>query len=183
MNITVFLGASYGNNVSYANATRELGTWIGKNGHTLIYGGSKTGLMGVVAQSTLNAGGKAIGIETQFFVDAEVQFEGLTQLIVTPDMATRRKKLIRMGQAYVIMPGGMGTLEEFAECLSRKALDHLTAPCIFFSLNGYYDDLEKFLRNTVDKCFCTKDKLKDVYFVGSMEEAAEILTKHAKEVA
>ena len=90
MNITVYLASSTGNDPKFESAVKELGTWIGASGNTLVYGGSKTGLMGELAQSVLQAGGKVIGVEPQFFVDEEYQYEGLTQLIVTKDMAERK---------------------------------------------------------------------------------------------
>ena len=91
MNITVYLGACQGNEPQLAAAVRELGTWIGENGNTLIYGGSKSGLMGALARSALNAGGKVIGVEPQAFVDQELQLDELTQLIVMPNMNRRGK--------------------------------------------------------------------------------------------
>lgn len=110
MNITVYLASSTGNDPKFESAVKELGNWIGTSGNTLIYGGSKTGLMGELAQSVLQAGGKVIGVEPQFFVDEDYQYEGLTQLIVTQDMAERKTKMIELGDAFIAFPGGMGTL-------------------------------------------------------------------------
>ena len=83
MNITVYLGANAGNDPALAEAVRELGSWIGANGHRLVYGGSRSGLMGQLAQSALDAGGTVTGVEPQFFVQQELQHDGLTELIVT----------------------------------------------------------------------------------------------------
>ena len=83
MNITVYLGASEGNDLSLREAVVKLGTFIGQSGNTLVYGGSKSGLMGVIADSVLNAGGKVIGVEPQFFIESELQNDGLTNMIVT----------------------------------------------------------------------------------------------------
>ena len=130
MNITVYLGACQGNDPQLAAAVRELGTWIGENGNTLIYGGSKSGLMGALARSALNAGGKVIGVEPQAFVDQELQLDELTQLIVTPNMNRRKEKMIELGDAFIAFPGGTGTLEELAEVMSMVSLDYLDAPCI-----------------------------------------------------
>ena len=94
MNITVYLGALEGNDPMLKEAVKELGTWIGENNHTLIYGGSKSGLMGHIAESVLSAGGKVIGIEPQFFIDEELQYDGLTELIITKDMTERKTKMI-----------------------------------------------------------------------------------------
>ena len=115
MNITVYLGAFPGNDPSFELAVKELGTWIGKSHNALIYGGSKSGLMGLIAESTLLAGGEVIGVEPQFFIDSELQHDGLTRLIVTQDMEERKAKMIELGDAFIAFPGGTGTLEEIAE--------------------------------------------------------------------
>ena len=86
MNITVYLGAFEGNDPALADEVKKLGTWIGESGHSLIYGGSKSGLMGVIAESVLEAGGDVTGVEPQFFVDAELQYDEITKLIVTENM-------------------------------------------------------------------------------------------------
>ena len=112
MNITVYLGANAGNDPALAQATAELGRWIGESGNTLVYGGSESGLMGVLAKSALAAGGKAIGVEPQFFIDEGYEFDGLTELIVTRDMSERKAKMIELGEAFIALPGGTGTLEE-----------------------------------------------------------------------
>ena len=88
MNITVYLGASNGNDQNLILAARKLGKWIGENGHTLVYGGSKCGLMGELAESVLKAKGKVIGVEPQFFIDAGFDYPKITQLIVTQDLKT-----------------------------------------------------------------------------------------------
>ena len=94
MNITVYLGASEGNDPALRKAVQALGTWIGTSGNTLVYGGSKTGLMGDLATSVLAAGGKAIGVEPQCFMDAGFQYDGLTELIVTEDIPARKRKML-----------------------------------------------------------------------------------------
>ena len=94
MNITVYLGALEGNDPALGDAVRELGTWIGESGNSLVYGGSKSGLMGQIAESVLNAGGKVTGVEPQFFIDSELQYDEITELIVTKDMAERKAKMI-----------------------------------------------------------------------------------------
>lgn len=175
MNITVYLGASVGNDLSYKKAVQKLGAWIGQNGHTLVYGGSKVGLMGAIAQSALAAGGPVIGVEPQFFIDREVQLVGLTELIVTKDMAERKKEMIRLGEAFIVFPGGTGTLEEFSEILSMIALKHLDAPCIFYNLNGYYEYIRLFLDQMIQTGFSTPEKMTGVYFSDNLDEITTIL--------
>ena len=115
MNITVYLGANAGNDPKLQEAVEALGKWIGENGHDLIYGGSKCGLMGSIAESVLQNGGKVTGVEPQFFVDSELQHDGLTELIVTKDMTDRKTKMIELGDAFIAFPGGTGTLEEIEQ--------------------------------------------------------------------
>ncbi len=175
MNITVYLASSTGNDPKFEDAVKELGTWIGASGNTLVYGGSKTGLMGELAQSVLQAGGKVIGVEPQFFVDEEYQYEGLTQLIITEDMAERKTKMIELGDAFIAFPGGVGTLEEVSEIMSKLSLGHLHALCIYYNLDGYYDDIKHFLQQMILKGFSSEEKQQGVYFAESMEEIKELL--------
>ena len=175
MNITVYLASSTGNDSKFESAVKELGTWIGVSGNTLVYGGSKTGLMGELAQSVLQAGGKVIGVEPQFFIDEEYQYEGLTQLIVTKDMAERKTKMIELGDAFIAFPGGVGTLEEISEIMSKISLGQLQAPCIYYNLEGYYDDVKHFLQEMILKGFSSAEKQQGVYFAESLEEIKVLL--------
>ena len=103
MNITVYLGANEGNDPSLRKAVQELGTWIGASGNALVYGGTKTGLMGEIAKSVLDAGGNVTGVEPQFFMDEGFQYDGLTELIVTKDMSERKNKMIELGDAFIAL--------------------------------------------------------------------------------
>ena len=175
MNITVYLGALEGNDKDFAAAVAELGSWIGGRGHRLVYGGSKSGLMGVLAENTIKAGGEAIGVEPQFFIDRAAQFEGLTELIVTKDMSGRKKKMIELGDAFIALPGGTGTLEEIAEIMSKVSLEMIDAPCILYNLNGYYDHLKALLAHMKDMGLSTEERQKGIYFAGSLKEIEGIL--------
>ena len=177
MNITVYLGANEGNNPSLKRAVKELGTWIGKSGNALIYGGSKSGLMGALADSVLNAGGNVTGVEPQFFIENEFQHEGITKLIVTKDMSERKNKMIELGNAFIAFPGGTGTLEEIAEIMSKVSLGHLDAPCILYNLNGYYDSLRDLLRHMIEKDLSTEERQQEIYFAENLEQIKEILLK------
>ena len=169
MNITVYLGANEGNDPALGQAVRELGRWIGESGYTLVYGGSKTGLMGDIAGSVLAAGGEVIGVEPQFFMDAGFQYDGLTELIVT--------KMIQLGDAFIAFPGGTGTLEEIAEVMSKVSLKQLDAPCILYNLNGYYDDLKALLRRMIEKELSSEERQQGIYFAENLAQIKEILEK------
>ena len=177
MNITVYLGANEGNDPFLKEAVRELGTWIGISGNTLVYGGSKSGLMGELAESVLQAGGKVIGVEPQFFIDAGFLYEDVTNLIVTKDMSERKAKMIELGDAFIAFPGGTGTLEEIAEIMSKVSLGHLDAPCILYNLNGYYDSLRDLLRHMIEKDLSNEERHQEFYFAENLEQIKEILLK------
>lgn len=181
MNITVYLGANEGNDPKLKKAVQELGTWIGESGHALIYGGSKSGLMGAIADSVLRAGGRVTGVEPQFFIESEVQHDGLTKLIVTKDMTERKRKMIELGDAFIAFPGGTGTLEEISEVMSMVSLKHLQAPCILYNLNGYYDSLKALLNHMIAMGLSSKERQDGIYFAGNLEEVTDILkwTQHA----
>ena len=175
MHITVYLGANEGNDPSLGQAVQALGQWIGRNGHTLVYGGSKTGLMGEIAKSALEAGGEVIGVEPQFFMDEGVQYEGLTELIVTRDMTARKEKMIALGDAFIAVPGGTGTLEEITEVMSKVSLKQLDAPCILYNLNGYYDDLKALLRHMIEKGLSSEARQAGIYFAEDLAQIRAIL--------
>ena len=175
MNITVYLGAKEGNDPGLKKAVQELGTWIGSSGNALVYGGSKSGLMGAIADSVLAAGGEVTGVEPEFFIQDEFQHAGLTKLIVTKDMPERKSKMIELGDAFIAFPGGTGTLEEVSEVMSKLSLGHLSAPCIFYNLNGYYDDVQRLLTRMISAGFSFPEKQKDVHFVRSLEAIRHIL--------
>lgn len=176
MNITVYLGANEGNDPSLKIAIRELGKWIGESGNTLIYGGSKTGLMGEIAESVLASGGEVTGVEPQFFIDSEFQHESLTQLIVTKDIVERKTKMIELGEAFIAFPGGTGTLEEISEIISKVSLKHLDSPCIIYNLNNYYDGLKILLEHMIQMGLSSKERQEGIYFVKNLDQIKEILS-------
>ena len=175
MNISVYLGAYEGNDSSLREAVQELGTWIGRSGNALVYGGSKSGLMGALANSVLDAGGEVTGVEPQLFIINEYQHDGLTRLIVTKDMSERKNKMIELGEAFIAFPGGTGTLEEITEVMSRVSLKHLNAPCILYNLNGYYDSLKALLDHMIEKGLSSKERQEGIYFAKDLEEIKQVL--------
>ena len=175
MNITVYLGANPGNDPSLKTAVRELGTWIGSSGHSLVYGGSKEGLMGELAESVLDAGGEVTGVEPQFFIDAGFVYDRITRLIVTQDMSERKAKMIELGEAFIAFPGGTGTLEEISEIISKICLGHLSAPCIIYNLNGFYDSLKTLLTHMIKMGLSAEEKQQGIYFLNDLREIKTVL--------
>ncbi|RHU97014.1 TIGR00730 family Rossman fold protein [Dorea sp. OM07-5] len=175
MNITVYLGANKGNDDSLERAAKELGQWIGDSGHALVYGGSKTGLMGILAEGAVESGGKVTGVEPEMFIQSEVQYDGVTELIVTKDFPERKRKMIELGDAFIAFPGGTGTLEEIAEVMSQIALQQLDAPCILYNLNGYYDGLKALLFHMIEMGLSTEERQKQIYFAENLADIKAIL--------
>ncbi len=175
MNIAVYLGASEGNDPSLRTAAAELGAWIGRSGNSLVYGGSECGLMGAVARAALEAGAEVTGVEPQFFIDQGLEYKDITCLIVTPDMAQRKAKMIELSQAFIAFPGGSGTLEEISEVMSMTSLNHLHAPCIVYNVGGYYDELQALLAKMIDYGFSTPARQSCIRFARSIDEIAQII--------
>ena len=176
MNITVYLGANEGKDPALKQAVQELGRWIGESGNALVYGGSRCGLMGEIAESTLNAGGKVTGVEPEFFVQGELQHEGLTELIVTKDMTERKTKMIALGDAFIAFPGGTGTLEEITEVMSQVSLGQLSPPCILYDLDGYYRHLKALLDHMISAGLSSSERQQGIHFARSLSEIQALLS-------
>ena len=131
--------------------------------------------MGQLAQSALDAGGTVTGVEPQFFVQQELQHDGLTELIVTKDMTERKTKMIELGDAFIAFPGGTGTLEEISEIMSKVSLKQLAAPCILYNLNGYYDHLKALLAHMIDMGLSTPERQEGIYFAEMLDDIRAIL--------
>ena len=172
MNITVYLGSCEGNDPAMKTAVTELGRW---SGDRLIYGGSKTGLMGLLADSVLSAGGEVTGVELEMFMEAGYQHTGLTELIVKPDFPQRKAEMIRRGDVFIAFPGGTGTLEEISEIMSLGALKLTKAPCILYNLDGYYNDLKALLVHMIDKGLSSPRRQQGIYFAEDLYEIASII--------
>ncbi len=175
MNITVYLASSEGNSPAFKDAARALGQWIGESGNALVYGGSKNGLMGALAESVLRAGGEVTGVEPQLFIDKGYEYDEITTLIVTRDMTERKTKMIELGDAFIAFPGGTGTLEEISEIMSKVSLKQLAAPCILYNLNGYYDHLKALLAHMIDMGLSTPERQEGIYFAETLDDIRAIL--------
>ena len=175
MNITVYLGANQGNNNKFKKAIEELGSFIGSRGDTLVYGGSKSGLMGILADSVLALNGPVIGVEPQMFIDQQYQHDSITQLIVTKNMSDRKAKMIELGDAFIAFPGGTGTLEEITEIMSLVSLNQIDCPCILYNLDGYYDGLKELLNTMIAYDFSSESRQARIYFASTLSDIEKIL--------
>lgn len=144
----MFLSSSVGRAQDVA-AIRELGTELARRGLTLVYGGAHRGLMGVLADATLAAGGRVVGIIPQALVDLEVAHTGLTELHVVSTMHQRKAMMFELADAFVVAPGGFGTLEEAFETLTGLQLGYHAKPIVFMDVDGFWPALEAFLDHAV----------------------------------
>lgn len=170
MRITVFCGANNGKSELYIKNATELGEWIADNNHTLVYGGGKIGLMGVIADTVLENRGEVIGIMPQFLVDREISHTGITEFIIVDDMSVRKDKLVDLGDIFVALPGGPGTLEEISQVISWVRVGKKDAPCILMNVDGYYDFLEQYFDKMVEEGFLTKGDREKTLFTDNIEE-------------
>ena len=170
MKVTVFCGANNGKSESYINNATELGKWIADNNHTLVYGGGKIGLMGVIADTVLENRGEVIGIMPQFLVDREISHTGITEFIIVDDMSDRKTKLVDFGDVFIALPGGPGTLEEISQVISWVRVGKKDAPCILMNVDGYYDFLEQYFDKMVEEGFLTKGDREKTLFTDNIEE-------------
>lgn len=154
--ISVYCGASKGNNPLYEQAAIELGEWIVKHHYELVYGGGKAGLMGLIADTVLKRNGVVTGVIPTFLKDRELAHDGLKELIVVSNMHERKAKMIELANCYIALPGGPGTLEEITEVISWGRIGQHKNPCIFYNVNGYYDLLEQFYDKMVTEDFLTQ---------------------------
>lgn len=175
MNITVYCGSNPGDNPHFTEAARALGTWIAQNGHTLVYGGSSVGLMGTVSRAALEGGASVIGVEPAFFIEAGVAQHDLTELIVCETMSERKAKMIELGDVFVALPGGVGTLEEMSEIFTRVRLDMGPHECFLLNIDGFYDPLAAFLASMVDHRFFDQCDLDRCHFPRSVDELAHLV--------
>lgn len=139
--ICVFCGSSRGENEIYTKAAKKLGRLMVSEGITLIYGGAKVGLMGVIADEVLANGGNTIGVIPDFFSDKEIAHTQLTELIYVKSMAERKAILAELSDAFIAMPGGFGTLDELFEMMTSSQLDLHKKPVGILNVNHFYDSL------------------------------------------
>ncbi|AYN18225.1 TIGR00730 family Rossman fold protein [Pseudomonas monteilii] len=151
--VCVFCGASIGANPAYREAAVALGQAIARRGLTLVYGGGAVGLMGVVADAAMAAGGEVVGIIPQSLLDAEVGHKGLTRLEVVDGMHARKARMAELSDAFIALPGGLGTLEELFEVWTWGQLGYHAKPLGLLDVNGFYDKLGGFLDHIVEEGF------------------------------
>lgn len=173
--VAVYCGSNPGTEAAYAEAAIALGKALAKENWKLVYGGGNTGLMGTVANATLEAGGQAIGVMPELLIEKEIAHPGLTELHSVSSMHERKKMMIDLADAFVALPGGIGTLEEIAEALTWLQLGIHQKPCALLNTQGFYDHLISFLDNMLEKRFLKESQRSSLIVEQTPEQLIQTL--------
>jgi uncharacterized protein (TIGR00730 family) len=170
MNICVFCGSATGDNPLYASLAAEFGKLLAERGHSLVYGGGNIGLMGIIADSVLENHGKVIGVIPTFLAEREVAHQGLTQLEIVGTMHERKMRMANLANAFVVLPGGWGTLDEMAEILTWKQLGLINQNLFILNSNKFFDSLINQMRFMAKEGFLKQENLDLVTMVDSPQQ-------------
>lgn len=157
--VCVYCGSSFGRRSEYRDAARQVGALLAREGLELVYGGGNVGLMGVVADAVLAAGGKVRGVIPVALEQKELGHDGVTELFVVDSMHERKHRMAEMSDGFIALPGGIGTLEELAEVFAWLQLQFHDKPVGLLNTDGYFDHLLAFLRHMRDEKFLKTEQL------------------------
>ncbi len=178
MKICVYGAASDKINERYKVAGEILGRKIAEKGHGLVFGGGANGMMGAVAKGVAEKNGEIIGITPKFFQVDGILFEKCTKLIYTETMRERKQKLEAEGDAYIIVPGGVGTLDEFFEILTLKQLQQHNKPIVVYNFNGFYDAIVSWMYEATDKEFISDITIDLCFISDDVDEIIEYIENY-----
>lgn len=177
--LAVYCGSKPGADPAYAEAARELAGVMTDAGIDLVYGGGRLGLMGIVADSVLERGGKVYGVIPQALIDVEVAHEGCTELHGVADMHERKAKMTELADAFVCLPGGIGTLDELFEAWTWNALGYHSKPFCLLNVGAFWDGLDGFMDTVTRQGFLSEDRRGQLLLAHSPREAIEKLDEAA----
>lgn len=160
--ICIFCGSSSGSEAEYTLKARQLALLLAENNITLVYGGSNVGLMRVIADVMMSAGGKVIGVMPHSLIRREVAHTGISEFHEVETMSDRKALMNELSDAFIAMPGGIGTLDELFEVMSWNQLELIDKPVALFNVNGYYDHLVQFLDHSVNQRFVKSEHFQNL---------------------
>jgi len=178
-NICIYCGSAVGIKAEYADSARRVGQTLARHGFGLVYGGGRVGLMGIVADAVLAGGGRVIGVIPDPLATKEIAHDGLTELHVVADMHQRKALMARSANAFLTLPGGIGTFEEFFETLSWSVLGLHQKPLGILNIAGYFDPLLALLNHAVAERFVRPHNLERLIVSGDPETVVSDLMIHA----
>jgi uncharacterized protein (TIGR00730 family) len=173
--LAVYCGASMGASPAFAATAKALGEEMAERGIGLVYGGGRLGLMGVVADAVINAGGEAFGVIPQALIDLEVAHTGLTELHIVTSMHERKAMMTDLTDAFVAIPGGIGTLDELFEAWSWNALGYHAKPFALLNVDGFWDGMISFLDHVAASGFMSAARRDQLLVAEGIEQAIDLL--------
>jgi hypothetical protein len=173
----VFCGSSPGSDLRYAQAARELGGLIAEQGFGLVFGAGNIGLMGETARAARDGGAPVIGILPSFLRHLEPPLKSAQELIILPDLFQRKDRMIAMSDAFILLPGGLGTLDEFFEVVTSAQLHVHTKPIVAVNIAGFYDPLRRLLDHVIAQGFATPEAHELYKFADTPKQAMEFVTQ------
>ena len=181
--ICTFSGSSFGRKEEYVKEAVELGCLIGENGLSLVYGGGSLGLMGAVARNARESGAEVIGIlpeamNKDYVVEGNVE----TTLLVVRDMHERKKLMYEKSDAFIALPGGIGTLEELFEIFTWKQLGYHVKPVVLLNVKNYFDHIISFLKHSVEEGFLTKEVFSSLHVAENAKDALDMALSEEDEM-
>ena len=173
--VAVYCGSRLGNSDVYEKAARDLGQALADSGMGLVYGGASIGLMGAVADGVIDGGAQAVGVIPTFMLKHEIAHKDLTRLHLTDTMHTRKTVMAEYADAFITLPGGLGTLEEIMEIATWRQLYQHEKPMIILNINGFYDKLIEHLKYTTEQGFMKQQDLDRLVVCNTIGAAIDIL--------
>ncbi|KRK73751.1 hypothetical protein FC16_GL000596 [Loigolactobacillus coryniformis subsp. torquens DSM 20004 = KCTC 3535] len=176
--IAVYCGAAAGNDPAYQQATLQLADWLVANQLELVYGGGGVGLMGLLANEVLTAGGKVHGVMPKELADRGAALTKLTDLQIVANMSVRKQTMLTLADGCIALPGGPGTLEEIIEAFSWARIGDNDNPCVFYNVAGYYDPLRQMFDDMTAKGFLTPADRQKLLFSDSLAEILPFMNSY-----
>ncbi|MEB3693154.1 TIGR00730 family Rossman fold protein [Bacillus velezensis] len=176
--ICVFAGSNPGVNEEYKRKAAELGEYMAEQGIGLVYGGSRVGLMGTVADALMAGGGKAVGVMPSGLFSGEVVHQNLTELIEVSGMHERKAKMSELADGYIAMPGGFGTYEELFEVLCWAQIGIHQKPIGLYNVNGYFEPMMKMVKYSIQEGFSNESHLKLIHSSSRPDELIEQMNRY-----
>lgn len=176
--ICVFAGSNPGVNEEYKRKAAELGEYMAEQGIALVYGGSRVGLMGTVADALMAGGGKAVGVMPSGLFSGEIVHQSLTELIEVSGMHERKAKMSELADGYIAMPGGFGTYEELFEVLCWAQIGIHQKPIGLYNVNGYFEPMMKMVKYSIQEGFSNESHLKLIHSSSRPDELIEQMNRY-----
>jgi len=177
LSVCVFCGSSYGTNPAYAGTAKRLGELLAASGYGLVFGGGNVGLMGETARAARDGGVPVHGILPEFLKHLEPPLKAKEQVVITPDLQTRKQLMLSMSAAFVVLPGGLGTLDEYFEVVTSAQLHVFGKPIVVVDIAGYYAPLITLLEHVVRQGFAKPEALKLHHVVTTADDAVATLNR------